>query len=201
MGIDDFAEVDFDQDVSLAGYLRDCPASATTRGTFFDYVSQLAKRRDGTIDDRVFEGIANRRWVAFKTYPLHNFMRLCHNVSRIAYPSVPMGEALRRCGWLCYPSFAATMAGRVVLFAFGTTLEDVFLAAPRSYALGLPGSWGQVKMLGERHAYVEYRQVYSFASTYHVGVIEGAIKSFGFSPHVRIRTYPQRSDIDLDVRW
>ncbi len=43
--------------------------------------------------------------------------------------------------------------------------------------------------------------MYSFASTYHVGVAEGAIRAFGYVPEVRVRLSARRSDIDLDIRW
>ncbi len=162
VGDGDFHEPDFDRDVSLDAHLRDCPPTATTRGTFFHYVAKLAQRGDGLPDERIFDGVERRRWIPFKTYPLPEFMRLCHNVARTVYPTLRIGHALRRVGWVCYPSFAATMAGRVVLYAYGQRIDDVVLAAPKSYTHGLPGSSSRVSTLGVRHYRIELRDVYSF---------------------------------------
>jgi uncharacterized protein (TIGR02265 family) len=197
----EFEPVDFDADVPLEVYLRECPASATTRGTFFQYVAELARGANGAVDGRIFAGITDRRWVPFKSYPLRDFMRLCHNATKLAYPALSTGEALRRVGWVCYPSFAATMAGRIVLFAFGMTLEDVLLAAPKSYEHGLSGSAARTTRVGDRHFHAELRGVYSFAGTYHVGVVEGAIRAFGYQPDIRLRVSARRCDVDLDIHW
>lgn len=67
-------------------------------------------------------------------------MRLAHNGAKLAYLRLALSDGLRRIGWMSYPSFAATMAGRVVLFALGESLEDVVRAAPKAYGIGLPGA-------------------------------------------------------------
>ncbi len=197
----DFGPVELDVDVPLDAYLRECPAIATTRGIFFQYVAELARDADGVIDERTFAGIKDRRWVPFKSYPLRDFMRLCHNAAKLVHPTLSTGEALRRIGWLCYPSFAATMAGRIVLFAFGMKLDEVLLAAPRTYEHALSGASARVTRVGVRHFRAELRSVYSFAAAYHVGVVEGTIRAFGYVPEVRVRLSSRRSDIDLDIRW
>jgi uncharacterized protein (TIGR02265 family) len=195
---------DFARDVSLDAYLAACPSDATTRGIFFESVQKLVQSELGRIDDALYAGLETRRWswVQFKTYPLRDFLRLAHNAARMAFPRLPQGEALRRIGWQAYPTFAATMAGRVALFAFGQETGDIVTSLPKSYALALPGSRVSVHRLGANHARVEMRDVYSFAETYQAGVIEGASRTRG---ETRIQVLVARGsricDVDFDVQW
>lgn len=198
---DDFVAPPFDRDVALDAYLAECPRTATTRGTFFEFVQKLAQKPNGEVDERLFEGVVRQRWMAFKSYPLSDFMRLAHNAASICFPGVPTGEGLRRVGWSSFTSFASTMAGRVVLFSLGDRLEDLVLVTPKSYALTLSGCDVQVAPHGPRHYVFEMRRVYSFADTYHVGVLEGAIQTLGFIPEVLVRQAAKRCDVDFDVRW
>ncbi len=93
------------------------------------------------------------------------------------------------------------MAGRVVLYSMGVSVEDLVWAASKSYDLGLPGSSVTVVPLGQKHFRFEMRQVFSFADTYHVGVIEGGLRSLGVVPQIRVRLHRKRCDVDLDVQW
>lgn len=197
----EFEKPDFDAVVSLDAFLRDCPPDATTLGTFFQYVVASLGVRSKADIDAATEGLPQTRWVAFKQYPLRDFMRLAFNTARIGHSSVSRGEGLRRLGRMAYPSFAGTMAGRVVLFAFGEKLENILDAAPRSYKLALPQSSVVVHKLGERHVHFEMKNLHCFPATYHGGVIEGTIQAYGFEPDVKVRLGASRGDIDFEVRW
>jgi uncharacterized protein (TIGR02265 family) len=191
----------FADEVSLDRYLVACPADATTRGTFFLHVRDHVAKELGRVPDALFDGIARRAWLPFHTYSLREFMRLAHNGARLAYARLPTSDGLRRIGWMSYPSFAATMAGRVVLFAFGDQLEDIVKAAPKAYGVGLPGATVTSRELGPRHWRFSLRDVYSFADAYHYGVIEGAVLAFSREPHIRLRLLGRPCDADFDVRW
>ena len=167
---------------------------------FFDYVQELVVSEVGE-QARLYDGLHNRRWLPFHNYPLTDFMRFAHNAACVAYPSVPTGEGLRRIGWRSFPAFAATMAGRVVLFAFGQKLEHVVESTPRSYAITLPGAVVKARRIREQHFEFEMRNVHSFVDTYHVGVIEGAIRELGGQPQITVRNRTRRCDADFDVRW
>jgi uncharacterized protein (TIGR02265 family) len=197
----DFVVPDFADDVPLERYLALCPNDALTRGTFFLHVRDQVAKAYGKPPDALFEGVSERRWLPFRTYPLREFMRLAHNGAKLAYPRLALSDGLRRIGWMSYPSFAATMAGRVVLFALGESLEDVVRAAPKAYGIGLPGAKVTSREMGPQHWRFELRDVYSFADSYHYGVLEGTVLAFSRKPEIRMRRLARLSDADFDVRW
>jgi uncharacterized protein (TIGR02265 family) len=200
----DLEPPDFGKEVSLEAYLAACPADATTRGIFFESVQTVVRTELGRIDDALYAGLETRRWswVQFKTYPLRDFLRLAHNAGRLAFPRLAQGEALRRIGWQCFPTFGATMAGRIALYAFGQEAADLVSSLPKSYALALPGSRVAVHRLGTNHARVELRDVYSFAETYHAGVIEGASRARGETRmQVLVARGSRSCDVDFDLQW
>jgi uncharacterized protein (TIGR02265 family) len=197
----DFIEPSWADDVPLDRYLASCPESAETRGTFFQHVCDLIHAEIGAIPEETFRGLSQRRWLPFQSYPLREFMRLAYAGAKLVYPRLSQSDGLRRIGWRSYPSFADTMAGRVVLFALGDQLEDVVRACPKAYAIGLPGATVSTREIAPQHWHFELRDVHSFADSYHYGVLEGAVLAFKRVPDIRIRRLARLSDADFEVRW
>jgi len=197
----EFVTPKWTDEVPLKPYLDACPDSATTRGTFFLHVHDHVTRELRAAPDALFEGVPRRRWLPFHSYPLREFMRLAHNGARLAFPRMAVSDGLRHLGWMSYPSFAATMAGRVILYAFGNELEDVLRAAPKAYGVGLPGATMRMREIAPARWRVELRDVHSFVDSYHYGVLEGAVRAFSHTPRIRMRKGPRLCDADFDVRW
>ncbi len=191
----------FDDRIDLDACVRACPASATARGTFFQFVADAVSKAQGSAPQKLYEGVEGRRWISWNSYPLTDFMRLAVNASRLLYPKEPLGQGLRRMGWLAFPSFTATMAGRVVAYAFGDDVDAVLQAIPKAYPVSLSHASAKARRLGNRHWEVGLRDVYNFADTYQLGVIEGVLRAREFTPEVRIRRHLRRCDVDLEVRW
>jgi uncharacterized protein (TIGR02265 family) len=186
--------------IDVGAYLRACPSRASTRGTFYQTLVEHAESKLGKVPESVFEGVVQRRWVVFKQYPLREFIQLAANVAGVVYATLPLAEGLRRLGWIAYPAFSATMAGKVVLFALGSGLENVLESGPRAYRLVLPES--DVRMtLGDRICKVQMRAVYNFVDTYQYGVLEGTIREHGFRPRVRVNVLDNLADADFELRW
>ena len=196
-----FSRPDFGAPIDVEAYLRACPASATTRGTFFQFVVESVEKEKRKVPDALFEGIASRRWVSWSSYPVADFMRLAINAAGIVHTGLPLGEGLRRIGWMAYPSFAATMAGRVVIYAFGEDLEALMMAVPRAYSVSISNATVTSHRSGASHWRVGMRDVYNFVDTYQLGVIEGAVRARGFTPQLQIRKGARKCDADFDVRW
>jgi uncharacterized protein (TIGR02265 family) len=196
-----FEKPDFTHEVDFDRYVAACPATATTRGTFFqhvrDHVCQALKREP----ERLYQGIARRAWLPFHSYPLAEFMRLAHNAARLVHPNRPTSDGLRRIGRLSFPSFAATMAGRVVLFALGDRLSDVVKVVPTAYRLTLPSAVVSVRQIAERRYRYEMRTVHSFVDTYHYGVFEGAGIALRQPLDISVRRHTRSCDADFEIAW
>lgn len=187
--------------IDVDACLRACPSSAETLGTYFQFAVAAVEKELGQIPETLFAGLERRRWVAWQRYPLAAFMRLAVNAAQIATPNLPLGEGLRRIGWMAYPSFASTMAGRVVLFAAGEDMDALFTVLPRAYDVSLTRGTARATRVGERHWCIELRDLHNFAGTYHLGVMEGALRARGVSGTVLVRSRPRPTDVDFDVRW
>lgn len=187
-------------DVDVARYIRACPADIMTQGTFFRYLRGAVEKKRGPTD-ALFAGLARRDWTQFGRYPLRDFMQLAVNAARVMHADVAISEGLRRVGRLAYPSFASTMAGRVVLFAFGDELENMVNAIPKVYALTVPGSHVEVQMVAPAEYRFLYRGVHSFVDTYHLGVLEGAVLEMGFTPRISVLMGQRICDADFGGGW
>ena len=185
------------QAIDVERYLKGCPADESTQGTFLQYICDEVVKSLGSAPAKLFEGLPRDRWLPFLKYPLKELMHLVVNAARILHPKQPLAEGLRRVGWFAYPSFAATMAGRVVLFAFGETLDDVVRSVPKAYKICVPEAQVSLTAHKEHHFRLEFRGVHCFVDTYHRGVIEGAIWSYGFEPSVAVTPGKRICDADM----
>jgi uncharacterized protein (TIGR02265 family) len=183
--------------VDVERYLKACPLDESTQGTFLQYIRDAVVDRLGSAPAKLFEGLPRDRWLPFLKYPLRELMQLAVNAARILHPKLPISEGLRRVGWFAYPSFAATMAGRVVLFAFGETFADVIRSVPKAYAICVPEAQVTLTLQTERHFRLEFRGVHCFVDTYHRGVIEGAIWCHGFDSSVAVNAGSRLCDADM----
>jgi uncharacterized protein (TIGR02265 family) len=189
------------QSIDVAQSIKACPVESTTTGTFFQHVREAVAKRTGGIPGTLLKGMTTDRWTPFLQYPLRDFMQLTVNAAGILHPHEPLAEGIRRIGWLAYPSFASTMAGRIVLFAFGEKLEQVVQATPRIFAVTVPGVVVTILGQSERRALLQFRGVYCFADCFMRGVLEGSIWCHGFEPQVIVTTGARPSDAEFDTRW
>lgn len=196
-----FEKPRFDVGVDVEAHMQACHPGATTRGVFFTSVRDFVQKRLHTVPDALFDGVTRKRWVAFASYPLSEYMTFLVNAARLAYSDVPLAEGLRRVGWISYDSFAATMAGKVVLFALGEGLEQVLQAAPKAYAVSVPGSRITSTSGPDGDWLLEMRGVPSFPDCYHCGVLEGAVRAHGFEPTIHVRRHARISNLDFRLQW
>lgn len=201
MAVDAPAPAILSEPIDADRYIRSCPPTATTLGTFFHHVRQAVWEKVGSVPKSLSVGLSRERWISFRQYELREFMLLLVNAAQILHGDQPLGEGLRRLGRLAYPSFASTMAGRVVLFALGEGLEQMAEALPKAYAIGVPDAQIQVKRLGPRHYLIRYSNVHCFVDTYHLGVIEGAFIAQRVVPNIIVRPGSRICDAEFEGRW
>jgi uncharacterized protein (TIGR02265 family) len=195
-----FTTPSFTADLDVDGYIARTPEAATTKGMFLTSCAELARRAAPSRADEVFAGVTARRWTAFLDYPLRDQMRLTANAARLRWPNEPVREGLRRIGWTAYPTFAASMAGRVVLGVVGSNLEAKLSVLSRGMEVSVSHAQIRATRLESRHWRVDYAKVFSFLDSYHVGLLEGAARAHGETLAVRIRAAsPDAATFDL--RW
>ncbi|MCA9534675.1 MAG: DUF2378 family protein [Myxococcales bacterium] len=194
----DFRVPDFSGDLDPGPYLSATPETATVKGLYFqtmlDMMAALPKER---VADVVVE---RPRYLPFFDYPLREHMRLSFALVPRLFPGVPTRQAFREMGWKAFPDFAGTMLGRVVFGVFGDDLEKAFEGGPRAVSQSVKPGMAAVTLLAERHARMEYYDIYGILDPYYIGVVEGMVRHYGFEPDVRIHAIDIANAV-LDIRW
>jgi uncharacterized protein (TIGR02265 family) len=196
---DEFVTPDFTGALDIDPYVAALPDDESCRGFFFTgIVDQVSKLRPGREDD-LFAGLPRRRWTAFRDYPFKDNLRLLCNAVAILYPRVPGREGMRRMGWLAHPFFAESMVGKVVYGLLGNDPDAIITSGVRAYQLSLKHGRMSTRKLAKNHWRSRYDGI-AFLDTYHVGVIEGALRMYDVHPRVRVRMDSITSG-ELDVKW
>jgi uncharacterized protein (TIGR02265 family) len=185
--------------LDLRAHLDAVPSHGEVRGMYFVALLEACKRLAPSAKASLARWL-DRRFVAFRSYSLRDYLELSHEVATALYPRVPPREALRRLGWQAYPTFASSMVGRVVMGVFGSDLERIFAAAPRAYELSVKPGRAESHRMGAAHYRVLLSEIYNFVDSYQVGVLEGAIRHADLRPDVDILSISPIEAL-LDVRW
>ncbi len=197
---DEFVPPDFAADLDVEACIARCPASATAKGMFLSGAAEMGRRAAPSRQEEIFSGLVRQRWTPFLDYSLRDNMRIMVNVTRLRWPRETVREGLRRVGWTAYPTFAESMAGRVILGVVNKDLEAKFSVVTRGFSLSVSHARVTPRRIGDRHWQLEYVDVYCFLDSYHVGILEGVVRTHGLVPDIRIQlTSPESGTMDL--RW
>ncbi|MEM7604702.1 MAG: DUF2378 family protein, partial [Myxococcota bacterium] len=125
MNLDNFVTPDM-SDVGFRPqeYLAQAPSSATMKGVLFNDLAKLVGREQ-------LGPSARPRYIAFKDYPLREWMEVLLYASREAFPRQPKREALHRLGLRAYEAFGASRIGKVMFAMAGRDLRALYGMAPR----------------------------------------------------------------------
>jgi len=187
----DFREPDHRAPLDVAALIAEVPAQNTAKGMFFEQLARAARQHGIGCD---------ARYVAFRDYPLRDFMRLIAEYGRVRFPGLPAREALRRVGWEAFPTLMSSVAGRV-LFAFaGREVRSALRLAPDAYKHSLSHCSVRSRLNTAGQAVLEYRDVWNFPDCYQVGAIEGGCRAFGADAAVRLCVRSSAS-VDMLIRW
>jgi uncharacterized protein (TIGR02265 family) len=136
----------------------------------------------------------------FRYYPLRNYMQLLLDSATTLYPNSVTREGLRMLGRLVIPTFANSLAGKVLMSVVGNNWELGLNCLARGYQVSLrPGKASVVESLRGR-ARVELRDVWNFGDSYQVGVIEGLMHWCQLDGHV-VPHVLSPCDTDLVIQW
>lgn len=169
----------FDAPIDLAEHLRLLPPGATSKGMFFlDLLAQVGKFA-GPREMAAAAGIAERRYVAFLSYPMADLLKLRVAVAHTLYPRQPLGEALRRLGQRALAVVLDTQLGRTILGGSGHSLETTIERGTRAYRLLVGFGRLEVKQISATEYHFHAVDLPLFLETHQVGVIEGVLAHAG----------------------
>jgi uncharacterized protein (TIGR02265 family) len=190
---DEFRLPDFEAPLDLEARIKDMPSTAIVKGMFFQSLDDAAYAACG-------KHVGRGKWLAFKDYPVREWIRVLHDAAALAEPNVPRREGIRRLGATGYPTFAESMVGRVLLNFASRDFGAVLRLAPRIYALTGNSGTLSIEPLGDRKVIVQLRGYWDWIDAWHLGVFEGGMKALGVVGTVRVRIRSM-CDGDLLVEW
>lgn len=188
-----FAPIDWSAPLDAEARIRTVPARTTVRGMFF---RSLLK------DLQHPELPPASQFVAFRSYPASEYMRLSVIVCRHLHPRVPLRQALRQLGQTVYPTLLDSMIGRAAFGAIGRNPETLMRLVPKGYTIATDSLDGQVKTLAvtSHTAHLRFVNFPGFFDCYHVGVVEGALLSC--ERRCEVRVLPESAFVgELFVVW
>jgi uncharacterized protein (TIGR02265 family) len=174
-----FHPPDFGAPVNVEAHAALMPPGAKCKGMFFIDLLKLAATLRSPAELAAAARIPDRRYVAFRDYPLEDNLRLCAAVAAIVYPKLPLGEALRRVGRRAFDVVLDSHIGRTVFGVFGADLDLLLLQGPKAYRLLVGVGDVSCEKLSPREYLLRARDMPLFLETYQIGVIEGVLGHCG----------------------
>lgn len=178
----------------LEQLIHQTPASATVKGMF------LSSFLD-SLDRGGFARPTDARFVSFKDYPLRQFMQLMLAAIGTAWPTMPPRAGLRRLGQSAYPTLADSVVGRVLFSVAGRNFGTALQLTEKAYKLSLNPGVARLAELTEKTAVLEMRDIWNFADSYQVGVMEGAMVAYRVKGEVRAQKLKRPCDVNLHLHW
>jgi uncharacterized protein (TIGR02265 family) len=192
---------DFSAPVDVDGHLRLLPPDATCKGIFFIDLIRLGATAISPPELFHLAGVNERRYVAFRDYPLGENLRLTVAVAHAVYPALPVGEGLRRIGQTAFDTVSTSLVGKTLFGVFGRDVEALLLTAPRAYRLFL--HCGEITAEKTTPGTLRFhaRDFPGFLETYQVGVIEGVMRHCGAEGRLRIALEAlDRAVLEVELR-
>jgi uncharacterized protein (TIGR02265 family) len=172
--------------VDLEGHLAQMSPDASCKGMFLADVIQRASRV--TSEQTLFRAaqLPERRYVAFRDYPLAETMKLFMAAARALFPRYPPGEGLRRLGQTAFETVLATHVGRALFGILGRDVEPILLTGPKAFKLMVNVGHVSAEKTSYRTFTFHAHDFPAFLETYQVGVLEGVLRYCGERGRIRI---------------
>jgi uncharacterized protein (TIGR02265 family) len=184
---DPLAPIDLDERIAR------CPKNAGVKGMFFEAIVEKARARG-------WDG-GRERYVAFRGYPLEEWLEVLPTAARFAHPHVPTREGMRRFGQAAFEVFTSSTAGRVLFSMAGRNVRLAISLAGRAF--DVIGSHGSVEILSNEpgRAVLGLRDMWDYIDAWHVGIYEGALTALGAAGTVRVKNHDlSNGDLELTYR-
>ncbi|HYQ04482.1 MAG TPA: DUF2378 family protein [Polyangiaceae bacterium] len=191
----DAAESPFDTEkAELEAWISETPPEASVKGMYVETLLTMLKRR-------AVRSPTDKRYFAFKDYPLSELMRLMVDAIGVLYPELSPREGMIALGRLAFPTLTSTTIGKVIFSVAGSSWVRALNLVTKAYEVSIKPGTATVQDLTESSARVELREIWNFGNSYQVGVFEGAMKGFGVRGTVQAVTVGRRCDVDLIMQW
>ncbi|MDB4986145.1 MAG: hypothetical protein JWN04_1323 [Myxococcaceae bacterium] len=169
------------------------PAKVQVRGMFLQLLVQslapeLAARHE------------TRRYVAFKNYPMREYIELLALGCASSSARKPPAERVRELGFMVYPNYAATMTGMAIFAVAGHDFRRVLELCPAAYRIATEDATVTIRSIEDGHALIELRNLWNLPDLHQVGIFEGAMKVCRAVGKVGVRAYTF-GDADLEISW
>ena len=117
------------------------------------------------------------------------------------YPTERQDEALRRIGWIIFPTLLSTIVGKVIFGSLGNDVRAALRYAGRGFEVSISQGRYDAVRIGERDADVSIRDFPLYPATFLVGAFEGALAHYGFADaRISVRVLSSR-DVDMHLTW
>ena len=187
-----FEEQDWSQPVDFAARLAAVPQDAQLRGMFLQVLVD-------SFPAEIRNKLGARRYVAFKNYPMREYVELLAFSASQARSQKP-ADCVRRLGRLIYPNYVKTVSGSAIFALAGRDYGRVMDAAPVAYKVGVSSASVTVRTVEPCHVHVELRNVFNLPEFHQVGIWEGAMQVCGATGSIKTRVLDFGA-VDFDVRW
>jgi uncharacterized protein (TIGR02265 family) len=180
------AGVDFEQRIAAV------PERATARGMFFQFlVPGLGPSTAGKV--------TSRRYLAFKNYPLREYVEVLALSCAEQASSLAPAEHLQRLGHQVYPNYAQTLTG-MAIFAVARTFRQVVELAPAAYRVTISPGSVRVRSIEDGHAIVELRDLWVVPELHQVGIWQGAMSVCGARGEIRVEAL-DLGNVNFELTW
>jgi len=188
-----FGRPDWDAPIDVDGRLEGAPSDGWVRGMFFQGLVDFVRAKTG-------QPVGRERYLAFKAYPLREYIELLASLAGAAFPDVPLREGLRRLGHRAYPNLMASTIGRVLFSVAANDFGEALRLVGQVYRVVANPGRVLVAQVEPGFALLELRSMWTFADAYQVGVFEGGMKAYRREGEVQVRVR-SLSEVDLSLRW
>lgn len=192
MTLPTFAEPDWSAPLDVDARIQAVPENAAVRGMFIQDLLDIAADAG--------QPTQKKRYIAFKTYPVREYVRLIAETSARLTPNLPLREACRQLGKTVYPAFEKTMVGSAIFAFAGRRFDRVAHMAAKAYGVALTDSDVRTKTVSPGHIRAELRSIHALPDCFQVGVWEGAMDVCGVEGIVDVAVH-SHCDVDFDVHW
>jgi uncharacterized protein (TIGR02265 family) len=188
-----FTVPDWSAAVNFETRLAAIPQHAKARGMFFQFLIQAM----GTTAP---PEAASRRYVAFKNYPVREYVELIMLGCASRPVRVSPAEYVRRLGRRVYPNYAKTMTGTAIFAVAGHNYRRVVELCPAAYRVGMEPGTITVRSISDGHAVVELRELYNLPDLHQVGIWEGAMDVCKVKGEIKVNKIDFGS-VDFEIDW